>query len=455
MTETLNTIDNKKMMKQVGLIAGPIALQSLIASSLNLVDNLMIGGLGELALNAVGVSMQCFFVFWMLVFGFSSGNATFMAQFFGSGDHVNIRRTTGFALTVNFGMGVLFFLVGVLLPEYVLRIFTNIPEVIEAGTPYVRTGAFCFLLIPITQSFTIALRATQQTHLPLIASVTGFCMNTFFNYCLIYGHFGMPRLEIQGAAVATVIARAVELSIVLYFIFIRGNIVKGEIREYFSYGRDLAMRIIRNSIPTTLNETLWGLGTSMYVAAFARIGVTAGAAFQACSTISNIFSMLAFSVGDAALILIGQRLGEGRFKEAYGMGKQMLLLGLIVGVVMGGIALLFGKPILGLFEFTPAGAEMAWKTFIVYSCMLWLEVYNGILVTGILRCGGDTRFAAIADVATVWIIGVPAAFITSLYLGWPIYLAVMAVRCEAVVKGILVTIRFVSKKWVRNVIDGL
>ena len=192
MTENLNTIDNKRMMKQVGLIAGPIALQSLIASSLNLVDNLMIGGLGELALNAVGVSVQFYFVFWMLVFGFSSGNATFMAQFFGTGDYRNIRRTTGFAMTVTFGMGILFFLVAVLLPEYVLRIFTNIPEVIEAGTPYVRTGAVCFLLIPITQSFTIALRATQQTHLPLIASVSGFCTNTFFNYCLIYGHFGMP-----------------------------------------------------------------------------------------------------------------------------------------------------------------------------------------------------------------------------------------------------------------------
>ena len=455
MTDTLNMIDNKKMMKQVGLIAGPIALQSLIASSLNLVDNLMIGGLGELALNAVGVSVQFYFIFWMLVFGFTSGNATFMAQFFGTGDHVNIRRTTGFALTVNFGMGVLFFLVAMLMPEYVLRIFTNIPEVIEAGTPYVRTGAFCFLLIPITQSFTIALRATQQTHLPLIASVTGFCTNTFFNYCLIYGHFGMPRLEIQGAAVATVIARAVELSIVLYFIFIRGNIIKGEIREYFSYSRELAMRIVRNSIPTTVNETLWGLGTSMYVAAFARIGVTAGAAYQACNTISGLFSMLAFSIGDAALIIIGQKLGEGKYEEAYEMGKKMLILGLIVGAVMGGISLLFGRPILSLFDFTPAGAEMAWKTFIVFSCMIWLENYNGILIVGILRCGGDTAFAAIAEVGTVWVIGVPAAFITSLLLGWPIYLAVMAVRCEAVVKGILVTIRFFSRKWVRNMIDGL
>ena len=455
MSENLNTIDNRTMMKKVGLIAGPIALQSLIASSLNLIDNLMIGGLGELALNAVGVSLQIFFVFWMLVFGFSSGNATFMAQFFGNGDFLNIRRTTGFALTINFCMGVIFFLVAFLLPGHVIRIFTNIPEVIEAGIPYIRTGAFCFLFVPITQSFTMALRATQQTHLPLIASVVGLCTNTFLNYCLIYGHFGMPRLEIQGAALATVFARMVELAIILFFVFIRNNIIKGEIREYFSYGKELAARIVHNAIPTTINETMWGLGQSLYVAAFARIGITAGAAYQACNTISNIFAMLAFSVGDAALILIGQKLGEGRLEEAYDMGKKFLVLGLSVGAVMGGLSLIFGKAILSLFDFTPAGADMAWKTFIVISCVLWLEVYNGLIVTGVLRCGGDTRFAAFADVGTVWIIGVPVAFLTSLVLGWPIYFAVMAVRCEELVKGIFLTWRFFSKKWVRNVIKGL
>ena len=443
------------MMKQVGLIAGPIALQSLIASSLNLIDNLMIGGLGELALNAVGVSAQIFFIFWMLIFGFTSGNATFMAQFFGSKDFVNIRRTTGFALTVNFCVGVLFFLVAFLLPKSVLMVFTNIPEVIEAGIPYVRTGSFCFLLIPITQSFTIALRATQQTHLPLISSVTGFCTNTFLNYCLIYGHFGMPRLEIQGAAVATVFSRLVEMSILFYFVFARNNIIKGEIREYFSYSREMARRIVKNAIPTTINETLWGLGTAMYVAAFARIGVTAGAAYQACNTISNIFSMLAFSVGDAALIMIGQKLGEGKKEEAYEMGKRMLLLAVSIGIVMGGVSLIFGKPILGLFNFTPAGADMAWKTFIVFACMLWLDVFNGTLVVGILRCGGDTKFAAFADVGPVWLYGVPVAFLTALKFGWPIYFAVLAVRLGEVIKGVLLIVRFLSRKWVNIVIKDL
>ena len=136
MIENLNTIDNRTMMKRVGLIAGPIALQSLIASSLNLIDNLMIGGLGELALNAVGVSAQMFFVFWMLVFGFTSGNATFMAQFFGANDYANIRRTTGFALTVNFCMGCLFFLVAFFLPEHVLKDYDGNIESHDAYTNY-------------------------------------------------------------------------------------------------------------------------------------------------------------------------------------------------------------------------------------------------------------------------------------------------------------------------------
>lgn len=455
MTRDLNTINNGQMLKTMGLVAGPIALQSLIASSLNLVDNLMIGGLGELALNAVGVSIQIFVVFWMLVYGFSSGAATFIAQFYGVGDIVNIRRTTGFALTINFSMGVIFFLIALMFPEYVLRIFTKYPEVIAAGVPYVRTGAFCFLLVPITQSFTIALRATQQTHLPLIASVTGLGVNTFLNYCLIYGKCGMPRLEIEGAAIATVISRTMEMGIILFVIFGRDNMIKGSLREFFGYGRDLAGRIIRNSVPTTINETLWGLGTTMYVAAFARIGVTAGAAYQACNTISGLFSMLAFSIGDAALILIGQKLGEGKKTEAYNMAKKMVVMGLAVGFVLGGLAMLFGKPILSLFDFTPEGADMAWRTFMIFAAMLWLDVYNATIVTGVLRCGGDTVFAAAADVGTVWVIGVPAAFITALGLGWPIYFAVLAVKTEAIAKGVLVTIRLFSKKWVKNVINDL
>ena len=453
--ETLDRAGRRQFLKTVAVVASPIALQSLIGSSLNLVDNLMIGHLGELSLNAVGVSVQIFFIYWMFVFGFASGAATFISQFYGVRDLVNIRRTTGFALTVVFAMGVAFFLAAELFPQYLLRVFTRFPEVIEAGTVYVRVGAPCFLLVPVVQAFTVALRATQQTVQPLVASVVALCVNTGLNYVLIYGKLGLPAMGVAGAALATVISRCLEMSIILFLVFGRKNIIAGPIREFFSYSRDLAARIVRNALPTTINETMWGLGTALYVAAFARISISAGAAVQACNTINSLFSMAAFSIGDAVLILVGQKLGEGKKEEAFEMSKILLRLAILVGLSLGALTALFGKPILSLFSFSPEGAHDAWLILLVYAATLFMEVYNAVQVTGCLRCGGDTRFAMVTEVSAVWLIGVPLAFITSLMLGWPVYLAVLAVKSEGVVKGVILTLRYRSRKWLNTVIEGL
>ncbi|MBR1993038.1 MAG: MATE family efflux transporter [Firmicutes bacterium] len=454
-SENLNTIKNRDLVRMMGKVALPIAAQSLIGSSLSLIDNLMVGSLGELELNAVGVSVQLFFINWMLLFGFTSGTATFISQFYGVGDMKSIKKTTGFGLTVAGGIGLMFFLVGMVFPEYVLRVFTKFPEVIELGVVYIRTGAPCFLFLAITQPFTVALRATQQTKLPLYASVTALVLNTFLNYVFIFGKFGAPALGVQGAALATSIARLVEMSIILFIVFGRKNVVAGKPSEYFSYGKDLAMRIVRNALPTTINETMWGLGTSLYVAAFARIGITAGAAIQACNTISNMFSLAAFSVGDAVLILVGQKLGEGKTELAYEMSKKMVIIGLVIGAVAGVGLIAAGEPLLSMFEFTAEGQDVAMKILIVYGVLMWLNLYNGIHITGTLRCGGDTRFAMFTEVGTVWLIGVPAAFITSLYFGWPVYFALLAVKSEELVKGIILTKRYLSKKWLNNVIKDI
>ena len=453
--KTLNDLDKRTFFRTVAVVAAPIALQSLIGSSLNLVDNLMIGHLGELPLNAVGVSVQIFFVYWMFVFGFASGAATFISQFFGVGDLVNIRRTTGFAMTMVFAMGMVFFLAAELCPQYILRIFTRFPEVIETGAVYVRIGAPVFLLVPITQALTVALRSTQQTVQPLVASTVALCINTLLNYALIYGHFGAPAMGVAGAALATVISRSIELTIILWLIFGRRNILAGPVREFFSFNRELAARVVRNAIPTTLNETMWGLGTALYVAAFARISISAGAAVQACNTINSLFSMAAFSVGDAVLILVGQKLGEGKKEEAWEMSVLLLKLATVVGLVLGALTLIFGRPILGLFDFSEEGAADAWRILIVYAATLFMEVYNGTLVVGCLRCGGDTRYAMLTEVSTIWLIGVPLAFITSLKLLWPVWLAVLSVKTEGVVKGIILTRRFISRKWMNTVIEGI
>ncbi len=450
---TLNTINNKLLLKTMAAVALPIALQSLIGSSLNLVDNLMVGSLGEAELNAVGVSVQFYFVHWMLLYGFTGGSATFMAQYFGVKDFHNIRKTVGFALTVTVSVSMLFFLTALIFPHYVLRIFTRFPEIIELGSGYVRACAPAFLFTAVTVPFTSALRATQQTRIPLYISGAAFLTNTFLNYLLIFGSWGAPKLGVAGAALATMIARGLEMSLILYMVFGRKNKLCGPIREFFSYTKSSAVKIVKNAVPTTINETMWGLGTSLYVAAFARIGVTEGAAVQACSTINNLFIMAAFSIGDATLILVGQKLGEGKLDYAYQLAKKMVKIGLVIGLAAGGLLIVFGKPLLSLFEFTDRGAHFALLILIVYGCTMWLTVYNAVNVTGVLRCGGDTRFAMLAEVLAVWCVGVPMAFLTALVLQWPIYFAVLAVKLEDVVKGIAVTKRFFSKKWVKNVIS--
>ncbi|MCI8631697.1 MAG: MATE family efflux transporter [Firmicutes bacterium] len=449
------TIENKSLYRKLAVIALPMAMQELISCSLNFVDNLMVGSLGETELSAVGVGVQVFFIHWMVLFGFVSGTSTFTAQFFGSKEIGNIRKTIGLAVTVACSVGVIFFLAAFFIPETVVRCFSDIPEVIELATVYVKTGAPLLLMLGITVPFTSALKSTQQTKLPFFISLVTFSVNTGLNYILIFGKFGAPMLGVKGAALATMIARAVELTLVIIIVFIRKNIIAGPIREFFGWKKDFALRIIKNSVPTTINETLWGLGTSMYVAAYARIGVTEYAAVQAANTIQKMFNMTAFSVGGATLILVGQKLGEGELDYAAELGRRLVKIGTFIGAVFGLVLIAAGRPLISLFEFTDEARTYCFIILVVYGLFMGLTLHNGILITGVLRAGGDTKYAMICESSCIWAFGVPTAFITALVFEFPVYICALCVAFEDLVKFFFLHSRFKSNKWVRNVVNDM
>ena len=447
------TIDNRKFYRKLVKIALPIAVQSLIACSLSLIDNLMVGYLGEAELAAVGIGIQVYFIHWMVLFGFNSGGATFMAQFWGVRDTASIKRTIGFAMKVSIATGIVFFAAAAVFPEYIIRLFTTDEKVIEMAVNYVRIASPCFLLLGVTQPFVVALRATQQTRIPLYVSIAVFTTNTALNYLLIFGAFGMPRLETSGAALATVIARLLEMVLILYVVFGKKNIVGGKLHEFRGIGKDYALRVMKNSIPTTLNETLWGLGRAAYMAAVGHLGVTAYAAAQASNTIENLFIMAGFSIGDAALILIGEKLGENKKEESRLIAKKLLKIALVLGATGGVLLILSSKILVGFFGFTPEGTDAAVKILFIYGCFLPVNLYNGAVITGVLRGGGDTAFAAICEIACVWLIGVPLAFIGSYLWNLPVYLLLLVIKTEDVIKFIILTVRHLSGKWANNVIE--
>ena len=445
----------KQLYKTLAVVALPIACQNLIASSLSLVDNLMVGHLGEQELAAVGLSTQIFFIQWMMLFGFCSGCATFIAQFWGTKDLKNIRKVTGFALTVCFSFSFCFFLFAVLAPDRVMGLFTNIPEAITMGKDYVRTGALCFLCTAVTVPFTTALRATQQTAKPLVISTTAFTLNTILNYIFIFGKFGCPAMGIVGAALATVFSRVLEMLLTLYVVFGRKNILKAPIRQFFGWSKEFAAHVAGNALPTTINETMWGVGTSTYNAIYGRTAMTAVAAVQASGTILNMFTMAFFSLGDAMLILVGQSLGRGEMDQAYALAKRLYRIGIVMGLA-GGLALIFIAPwLVGWFDFTPQGSGYAVKILIIYGVTMVLKLFNGISITGSLRAGGDTKFAMIAEVSIMWLVGVPLVFLGALVWKLPVYLVVLLAQAEELLKGIVLFLRFRSKKWLRNVIKDM
>ncbi len=447
--------NNRKLYKKILMIALPIALQSLIGSSLSLIDNLMVGSLGEARLAAVGAGVQIFFLYWMIIFGFTSGGALFVAQFWGVRDMTGIRRTVGFTARTAFVIALLFFAAANLFPGAVMKVFSTDPEVISMGVRYIRICSPCFLFVSVSQPLAMGLRTTQQPRIPLLISSVAFLTNTFLNYLLIFGKLGLPRMETDGAALATTIARAVEMLLLVFTVFGRRNIISGRPGDFLHAPRDLRRNVIRRAVPTTANETLWSLGQTMYMSAVGHIGVTAYAAAQAGRTIEDLFFLTGFSIGDAALILIGEKLGEGKTDEARSMAHIMIRTALIVGTAAGVLMIILSRPVLNLFDFTPLGRSYAGKILLVYGILLPLNLYTGVQVSGILRSGGDTLFAAVCEISTVWLIGVPLAFTGALVLKLPVYLVLFLARSEEIVKAVILTLRFRSGRWARNVIHDI
>jgi len=442
---------NRKLVK----IAAPIAIQGIVSATLSMVDNIMVGFLGETELAAVGVGSQLFMVHYLVLFGILSGSATFMAQFYGTKDMGNIRKVIGYDFSLLAVFGVLIFTLANCFTGGILSLYTEDPAVKVLAAQYVRINSFSFLLLAVSAPLEMAFKATQQVRIPMIISTVIFFTNISINYVLIFGKLGFPKMGVAGAAIGTLSSRIIEVLMNSFFAFRDRNEFFGRIGSYFGWDRELIKRIIKNATPTTLNEFLWSFGQTMYVAAFSRISTTAYAAYQAANSIFNIFNFAAFSIGDAALILIGEKLGEGDIDYTWKLSRHLIKASLIAGVVIGAITILLSGMLSGLFNLTADGKMYTRYILIVFGSTMAADLFNGLQIAGILRAGGDTRFAMISESMCIWFIAVPLAFTAVLVWHLPVHLALLVTRAEMLVRGTILAKRYMSKKWMNTVINDL
>lgn len=446
---------DKEFYKKLVSLALPIALQGLISSSLTLLDNLMVSKLGELSLTAVGLATQSFTIEWMMIFGFCSGCGTFYSQFWGVRDLKNIRKVIGIALMTCFAASLLFFIAGFFFPVQVLSLLTNSKEAAILGADYLKYAAINFVLVALTQPFLAALRVTEQTKIPMYISLSSFFVDVVFNYCLIFGNFGFPKLGVKGAAIATVIARSLELILTIYIVFIKKNIISGKIKEFFNFNWRYVKRVYSNAFATTLNELMWSSAVVAENAAFGHIGVTAYAAVQATATVMDLFQMACFSIGDASLIMVGEHIGRNELDEAKKVSYKLLKTALILSLVVGGLLIMLRKPVISLFTLTELGVFYARRLIVIRAFVIPMNLQSGILLSGTFRAGGDAKFAAITEIITMWLIAVPLAFLGAMVWKLPVYWVMIIIQVETLIKLSIMYKRYSSGKWVRNMISGM
>lgn len=448
----MNLFKDKIFYKSMLAIALPIALQNLITSSVNMVDTLMISSLGQSSIAAVGLANQFFFFYILITFGINSGSSIFIAQYYGKGDISSIRKVLGLAISLCIFVGTIFTIIAMLFPQIIMRILIDEPDVIRIGSDYLRIVAISYIPTAITFAFSVALRTTGNPKIPMKISMISFFTNTLFNYILIFGKLGIPAMGVKGAAWGTVIARAVEIGVTYYVVYSKKDVLAARVNELLSWNKEFVKRYIRTTYPVIMAEGAWSLGQVMYSIAYAKLGEEATAAVQITNTIQNVFFVLVRGLANACTVMVGSKIGSGDEEEAYEYAKNFIILSIILGLVLGIIQALTPNLTLKLFSgLNPSLYEVSKKLLIVMGLTFVIRVLGATGIVGVLRGGGDTTFAMILDAGTVWVIGVPVAFVGALMFDIPVYWIYALVTIEELIKVILIIPRIISKKWIKNI----
>jgi putative MATE family efflux protein len=450
----LSFLRDKTFIRSMSSLAVPVAFQQFITAGLNMVDVLMVGQLGEASIAALGLANQVFFLLILFLFGVTSGMAIFTAQFWGKGDQEGIRRVMGICLTVALGVGLLFTLAATLIPETVLRFYTEDPEVIALGSSYLSIVGFSYMFMALTTAYFSVLRSITLVRITMVVSVSGILLKTILGYVLIFGIGGLPALGVRGAAIGTTSGWIFQAVLVLVLVYALKTPLAVNPLTFFRFERAFLGKVLKTAMPAAANEVFWSVGITVYNAVYARIGTDAIAAVQISATIEEIAFVFLIGLGNACAIMVGNRIGAGEKEIAFEYGRRFTILTVMVALAAGAVILSIRAPVIGLYEISEQAANNAFRLMTIFSLTVWLRGINFMLFIGALRAGGDTRFAMFMELFSIWLIGVPAALIGGFVLHLPVYGVYMLVLLDEVVKVFVMVRRYLSRKWIHDLVNA-
>ena len=445
-------IKDKNFYKVLFSITLPIAAQNFITFTVSLADSLMLGKVGEIALSGANLANQLFFILMIITFGVTSAAMVFASQYWGKNDVYSMKRVITIMLRLAAVISVAASALAICIPETVMSWYSDDAAVIEAGASYLRIIGWAYPFYSITNAMASVLRSAHIVKISIVIYLSSLIENVSLNWVLIFGHLGAPAMGVEGAAIATAVARLVEFIILIIYLAFFEKKIHYTIKDFFVSVKDYLGAFFKTGAPVVLNEAIWSIGTSVLSMIIGHISTE----FVSANSIANIIWQCVWVVvsgmGNATSVVIGNAIGRGEKKETVlNKAKTIVLLAAIMGILSAITLLIIRGPIINFNEVSAETKALAYDLIVSYAIIIVFQAMSVQYIVGIFRGGGDTKTAMIVDVLFLWITAIPLGALTGLVLGWAPPFVYLMLRSDELLKNIIGFLRLRSGKWIRDI----
>ena len=442
--------EKKEFYRKLFALVLPLALQNLMTALVSASDALMLGLLDQSSLSSVSLATQVQFVLNLFYAALTIGATVLAAQYWGKGDKEAVERVLAIALKGSMAVSLVFFLAAFFCPQFLMQIFTDDPELIRLGLPYLRIVSWSYLFMGVSQIYLCIMKNSGRTMRSTAYGSSAVVLNLLLNTLLIFGLLGFPKMEIAGAALATTVSRAVELGLVLL-----ENRKKDQVRIRMKYLREgspvLRKDFVRYTSPVMANELVWGCGFTMFSVIMGHLGSDAVAANSIANIVKNILACMCLGIGTGSGLLVGNELGRGALDRAREYGGRLCRIAVAAGAVSGAV-LLVCSPLVQLLAVSLSEQAHEYLRVMLMICAYYMvgKAVNSTVVAGIFCAGGDTKFGLLCDAVTMWVIIVPVGMLAAFVWKLPVLTVYFLLNLDEFVKLPAVYRHYKKYLWVRN-----
>ena len=449
--------------KGVFALALPIALQSLISIGVNMLDTIMVGSLGENALSATSLANSFISIYHIFCMGLGMGASVLVSRYWGMKKAADgheeeagraLKQTVCLMLRITVGLAALFALATLLMPDVLMKMYTNDSEIIRLGDIYFRWSVITYFFLGTGLVSTIVLRSVGQVKLPLYVSIGAFFVNLGANYAFIFGKFGAPRMEVAGAALGTLIARLFEAAMILGYLFGVDKKIRFRVRDLFMKTSSLIGEYIRISIPVLVSDAILAIGNNSVAMVIGHLGAAFVAANAITSVTQQLSTVVIQGVSQAGAIVTGQTLGLGNRHKTMDQGWMFLGLGFALGALSAVFIMAVSHPIISTYNVSEETVHIAGQLMAAISVIIIFRATNSIMTKGVLRGGGDTKMLMLADNIFLWVLSIPFGILAGFVFHWPAFWIYVALKSDDIVKTFWCIGRLRSEKWIKKISTG-